>query len=280
MDRLNPMDAKTSVSRKRSAPIPLTTSPQKQSRRNALLNAVNSIHSAAHEVPGGKSPESEWKAKRQFILESISKLQRDKKAETAQKRDETPKSNLEKKMNVQLMKGELPQVYVDLLTRFTVVDIFLKRNHPKMVLLSNIHNYLLLSDCKLSFLEDHVRSIVYLFAYKETEVDRMEAYRMGRTKPKLATELSILTLRLPHVEKPSSIQDQLINFLGSSRNLNGVFVAMKEEGRKTELLKDRSSQLKKHICSYIDDRYEEYITRIGEKKPMEGRAAGFTMNEL
>jgi singapore isolate B (sub-type 7) whole genome shotgun sequence assembly, scaffold_17 len=103
---------------------------------------------------------------------------------------------------------------------------------------------------------------------------------MGRTKPKLATELSILTLRLPHVEKPSSIQDQLINFLGSSRNLNGVFVAMKEEGRKTELLKDRSSQLKKHICSYIDDRYEEYITRIGEKKPMEGRAAGFTMNEL
>ena len=125
-----------------------------------------------------------------------------------------------------------------------------------------------------------MRSIVYLFAYKETEVDRMEAYRMGRTKPKLATELSILTLRLPHVEKPSSIQDRLINFLGSSRNLNGVFVAMKEEGRKTELLKDRSSQLKKHICSYIDDRYEEYITRIGEKKPMEGRAAGFTMNEL
>ena len=125
-----------------------------------------------------------------------------------------------------------------------------------------------------------MRSIVYLFAYKETEVDQMEAYRMGRTKPKLATELSILTLRLPHVEKPSSVQDQLINFLGSSRNLNGVFVAMKEEGRKTELLKDRSSQLKKHICSYIDDRYEEYITRVGEKKPMEGRAAGFTMNEL
>ena len=133
MDRLNPMDAKTSVSRKRSAPIPLTSgscgmvshaaSPQKQSRRNALLNAVNSIHSAAHEVPGGKSPESEWKAKRQFILESISKLQRDKKAETEQKRDETPKSNLEKKMNVQLMKGELPQVYVDLLTRFTVVNV-------------------------------------------------------------------------------------------------------------------------------------------------------------
>ena len=78
-----------------------------------------------------------------------------------------------------------------------------------------------------------MRSIVYLFAYKETEVDRMEAYRMGRTKPKLATELSILTLRLPHVEKPSSIQDQLINFLGSSRNLNGVFVAMKEEGRNS-----------------------------------------------
>ena len=132
MDRLNPIDSKTSGSRKRSAPIPLTcgshlvvshvTSPQKQSRRNALLSAVNSIHSAAHEVPGCKAPESEWKAKRQFILESISKLQRDEKAETVQKRDETPKSNLEKKMNVQLMKGELPQVYVDLLTRFTVVN--------------------------------------------------------------------------------------------------------------------------------------------------------------
>lgn len=125
-----------------------------------------------------------------------------------------------------------------------------------------------------------MRNIVYLFAYKETEVERIEAYRMGRTKPKLATELSILTLRLPHVEKPSSVQDQLINFLGSSRNLNGVFVAMKEEGRKTELLKDRSSQLKQHICDYINDRYEEYMTRVGEKKPLEGRAAGFTMSEL
>lgn len=118
MDRLNPMDAKTSVSRKRSAPIPLTSgscgmvshaaSPQKQSRRNALLNAVNSIHSAAHEVPGGKSPESEWKAKRQFILESISKLQRDKKAETAQKEMKLLKSNLEKKNECPTDEGRTP----------------------------------------------------------------------------------------------------------------------------------------------------------------------------
>ena len=146
-----------------------------------------------------------------------------------------------------------------------------------MVLLSNIHNYLILSDCKLSFLEDHVRSIVYLYAYGESD---QEAYRMGRTKPKMATELSILTLRLPHVEKPTTVKDQIIDFLGSSRNLNGVFVAMKEEGRKTDLLKERSSQLKKHIEEYIDKQYAEYLERVGEKKPAEGRSPGFTMNEL
>lgn len=132
MNRLNPVDSKTSVSRKRSAPVPLTggsldlvshvASPQKQSRRTALLNAVNSIHSTANAISGGKTPENEWKAKRQFILESISKLQKDKEPETLQKRDGSPKSNLEKKMNVQLMKGELPQIYVDLLTRFTVIN--------------------------------------------------------------------------------------------------------------------------------------------------------------
>lgn len=131
MENPNPIDLKTSGSRKRSAPIPLTgsrytklfyvASPQKQSRRNALLNAVNSIHSSSQGVPRNKDPESEWKAKRQFILESISKLQSDKKAEAVHKEESAPKSNLEMKMNLQLMKGEMPQVYVDLLTRFTVL---------------------------------------------------------------------------------------------------------------------------------------------------------------
>ena len=85
------------------------------------MNAVNSIHSSSQGVPRNKDPESEWKAKRQFILESISKLQSDKKAEAVHKEESAPKSNLEMKMNLQLMKGEMPQVYVDLLTRFTVL---------------------------------------------------------------------------------------------------------------------------------------------------------------
>ena len=55
---------------------------------------------------------------------------------------------------------------------------------------------------------------------------------------------------------------------------------MKEEGRKTDLLKERSSQLKKHIEEYIDKQYAEYLERVGEKKPAEGRSPGFTMSEL
>ena len=82
---------------------------------------MNSIHSSSQGVPRNKEPESEWKAKRQFILESISKLQSDKKAEAVHKEESAPKSNLEMKMTLQLMKGEMPQIYVDLLTRFTVL---------------------------------------------------------------------------------------------------------------------------------------------------------------
>ena len=65
-------------------------------------------------------------------------------------------------MNLQLMNGEIPRIYKDLLSRFKVADIFLRRNIPRFSKLTDINNYMVLSDCKLSFTEKHVQNIVFL----------------------------------------------------------------------------------------------------------------------
>lgn len=148
------------------------------------------------------------------------------------------------------------------------------------MLLSNIHNYLVLSDCKLSFLEKHVQNIIYLFAYKEEKEEKQKSYVMGRTVPKLPTERSVLMLKLPTADASTSTKDQLLSFLSSSKNLSGVFATMKEEERKADTLHERTSQLKQHICDYISDQYEDYLVRSGAKRPDTGRAVGFTMSEL
>lgn len=104
------------------------------------MDAVAAIHATAGKQ---SSPESVWKSKKQSILDTLEKLQskpgkadekvtaNSKKGESdpeKKKQQEKEKEVEEKpreispdmKMNVQLMNGELPQCYVDLITRFTV----------------------------------------------------------------------------------------------------------------------------------------------------------------
>ena len=113
-------------------------------------------------------------------------------------------------MNLQLMNGEIPRIYKDLLSRFKVADIFLRRNIPRFSKLTDINNYMVLSDCKLSFTEKHVQNIVFLYAYSEEDDKNHIAYIMGRTQPKIPTEHSILTLKLPSGSKKMSVKDQLL----------------------------------------------------------------------
>ena len=93
----------------------------KRSRHASLLSAIQSIQSSA--TTKKETPESEWRTKRQLLLDSIQSLQ-DKSSAPVKKEEVDSKeksiSSAQMKMNVQLMRGELPQVYSDLLTRFTV----------------------------------------------------------------------------------------------------------------------------------------------------------------
>lgn len=182
-------------------------------------------------------------------------------------------------MNLQLMNGEIPRIYKDLLSRFKVADIFLRRNIPRFSKLTDINNYMVLSDCKLSFTEKHVQNIVFLYAYSEEDDKNHIVYIMGRTQPKIPTEHSILTLKLPSGSKKMSVKDQLLSFMGSSRDLSGVFTNMTEEERK-DILQERYDNLEQHMIKYIDKQYKEYLQREEKKGPEKGRDIGFTMKEL
>lgn len=224
------------------------------------------------------SPEANWKRRKSEILTSLQKIQ-GKVIETApdEKKKKEP-INLNKEemlMNVQLMNGEIPKTYQDLLLRFKVADIFLRRNHPRMSRINDVNNYMVLSDCKLSFTEKHVQNIVFLYSFSEKVI----AYILGRTHPKIPTEHSILTMKLPLEKKQSSVKDQVLTFLGSSRDLNDIFSAMHEEGRK-DILQERYDCLEKHIQAYIDEQYQHFLEREEIKPPEKGRVAGFTMKEL
>lgn len=189
-----------------------------------------------------------------------------------------PLNKEEVRMNLQLMRGEVPQVYKDLLLRFKVADIFLKQGGSKMTRLTDVNNYLSLSDIKMSFLEKHVQQIVFLYAFEEKTDEEKVAYVMGRTKPRISTDLSILTLKLPQNDH-GSVKDQMVAFLGSSKNLSGVFSSLSEEGRK-DYLKERYDKVNKHIADYIEHQYADYLERVKSKPLSKGRVAGFTMKEL
>ena len=182
-------------------------------------------------------------------------------------------------MNLQLMNGEIPRIYQDLLSRFKVADIFLRRNIPRFSKLTDINNYMVLSDCKLSFTEKHVQNIVFLYSYSEEEDTIKIAYILGRTQPKIPTEHSILTLKLPSGSKKKSVKDQLLSFMGSSRDLSGVFTNMTEEERK-DILQERYHHMEHQIHEYIEKQYKNYLERQEKKGPEKGRDIGFTMKEL
>ena len=179
------------------------------------------------------------------------------------------------KMNIQLMKGEIPQVYADLLTRFKVVDIFLKCNYPRLMNIKDINNILLLTDNHLSFLEEHVANIMYLYSYSE---EKEVAYELGRVIPRSPIDISFLTLRLPHFHH-DDISTQLLCSLSSTRNLNQLFASMDKEKHENDL-QVRYDQMNRNVNCYIEDRYKDYLKRANLMPCKDGRIVSFTMIEL
>ena len=154
----------------------------------------------------------------------------------------------------------------------------MRQNYPNESLLKDINNYLSLSDLKLSFTEDHVASIVYLYAYKEKDDKKKTAYILGRVQPRSFYEYSKLTVRLPSHKKETTAS-QIYSFLSHSRNLNSLFDTMdkKEDDNSTT---QREQQLSRHIQEYIDDCYKKYLQRTHQKECAHGRVPSFTMEEL
>ena len=114
-----------------------------------------------------------------------------------------PLNKEEVRMNLQLMRGEVPQVYKDLLLRFKVADIFLKQGGSKMTRLTDVNNYLSLSDIKMSFLEKHVQQIVFLYAFEEkTDEEVAEEYEINS----IFSELSLLVTKLNETMLPRMLQ--------------------------------------------------------------------------
>ena len=177
-------------------------------------------------------------------------------------------------MNIQLMKGEIPQVYSDLLLRFKVVDVFLKCNYPRVMNIKDINNILLLTDHHLSFLEEHVASIMYLYSYSKEKED---AYELGRVVPRSPIDISFLTLQLPHAK--SHLSTQNLYGLSSTRNLNHLFALMDQEQQEDDLHL-RYDQLTRNVRCYIEDRYKDYLKNTNLKPCTSGRIMSFTMVEL
>lgn len=121
--------AKSPLKRDRSVPLTRLVTGNvsrlansgKRNRHASLLSAIQSIQASA--TVKKETPENQWRMKKQQLLASIQNLQ-DKSSVPVKKEETESKeksvSSAQMKMNVQLMRGEIPQVYNDLLTRFTV----------------------------------------------------------------------------------------------------------------------------------------------------------------
>ena len=199
-----------------------------------------------------------------------------KKEEKKPEKIEFDRETLE--MNLQLMKGEMPRSYSDLLKRFSMTDLFLESNFPRLTRITDLDHYLVMSQCKMNFLERHVEHIVYFYGLHEIDEAKIHPYILGRTKPRIVTEKSILLIKLPHSD--ASVTDNNTSFQGSARNLNEVFEDMKTKRKPRHDLRERKEQLKNHLNEYIDEKYSEYLERTGTKRPSTGRASSFTMSEL
>ena len=113
--------AKSPLKRDRSVPLTRLVAGNvsrlansgKRNRHASLLSAIQSIQASA--TVKKETPENQWRMKKQQLLASSVPVKRE---ETESK--EKSVSSAQMKMNVQLMRGEIPQVYNDLLTRFTV----------------------------------------------------------------------------------------------------------------------------------------------------------------
>ena len=190
---------------------------------------------------------------------------------------EQPLNKEEVRMNLQLMRGEVPQVYKDLLLRFKVADIFLKQGGSKMTRLTDVNNYLspLGHQDELSREATSSRSCSCTPS-RRRRTRRRWPYVMGWTKPRISTDLSILTLKLPQNDH-GSVKDQVVAFLGSSKNLSSVFSSLSEEGRK-DYLKERYDKVNKHIADYIEHQYSDYLERV-KSKPLSEGPCGWVYDE-
>ena len=185
------------------------------------------------------------------------------------------------KMNVQLMNGEIPQDYLDLTSRFQVVDIFLKHQFPRHLNIKDVHNYLLLSDIHLDFLERHVENIVYLYSYHQQPSSNQQVYNLGRVIPHSPYDISFLTLQYPDGFRKTPPR-QPFSCLSSSRNLNAIFQSMrsKEKPNEDHEANSRLQTIQSNIRLYIDDQYQAFLKRTNSKPCSSGRVVAFTMDEL
>ena len=206
---------------------------------------------------------------------SIEELEVDMDCPSKQVKRNTEKRKEHVKMDIQLMNGEIPQTYVDLLTRFRVVDIFLTSNAPRHMKLRDIHNYLLLSDIHLSYLEEHVSAIMFFYALKE---ESRKAYILGRTVPCSPMDPSQLTLKLPSSTGDS--KDTSETNACFSRNLNSLFDCLANPKHKSPDLKKRYEVIRRNISNYIEQRYAAYLKRSNQQPLKKGRVSGFTYEEL
>ncbi|KAK8798473.1 hypothetical protein WA588_003554 [Blastocystis sp. NMH] len=221
------------------------------------------------------SPSHQWKRRRDIILHAIQELEVDMDCPSKQVKRNTEKRKEHVKMDIQLMNGEIPQTYIDLLTRFRVVDIFLTSNAPRQMKLGDIHNYLLLSDIHLSYLEEHVSAIMFFYALKE---ESRKAYILGRTVPCSPMDPSQLTLKLPSSTGDS--KDTSETNACFSRNLNSLFDCLANPKHKSPDLKKRYEVIRRNISSYIEQRYAAYLKRSNQQPLKKGRVSGFTYEEL
>ena len=185
------------------------------------------------------------------------------------------------KMNVQLMNGEIPQDYLDLISRFRVVDVFLKHQFPRHLNIKDVNNYLLLSDIHLDFLERHVEHIVYLYSYHKQPSSNQQVYNLGRVVPHSPYDISFLTLQYPDGFRKTPSRQQ-VRGLSSTRNLNAIFQSMgsKTKSSDEQETSSRLQTLQSNVQLYIDNQYQAFLKRTKTKPCSSGRVVAFTMDEL
>ena len=268
-------EIKGGINLKTSEKMKIITSSEIEDLLNDKRKSIKRSSVSKSEEGDSSCITTQWVKKKMIILDMLDVL--DMPSTPSHKSSSLIDIN-EMRENLLLMKGELPTSYQQLCKRFHGCDLYLRQNYPNESLLKDINNYLSLSDLKLSFTEDHVSSIVYLYAYNEKDEKKKTAYILGRVQPRSYYEFSQLTMRLPSHKKETA-SSQVYSFLSHKKNLNKLFESMDKKEEESSP-SQREEQLTRHIQEYVDSCYKKYLQRTHQKECAHGRVPGFTIQEL